>query len=238
MEKLSSVLKSQELKLALKAALLSAAAYFAIDEGVWLKAAFVVLALWLYFRPAVNLGRFWFSYGLNLAFLFFAPWDKANLMSRLLVVVGFGLVAGLILGAKNMVFIRRLASYQMAVFLLLGELVYFFFSVTSGAYALAVSSIGFILLMKEYYAAAGSRPMLFHAVVSALIYSQFLWAASVLPLVNSGKIALSLTLILLMNDIFAHRIGGNLSGKIIWRNALVAVISAAFIIGLSAGRLS
>jgi hypothetical protein len=237
MEKLNSVLKSQPLRLALKVLILSAGAYFARNGNGPVTAAFIAIAAWLYFSPAVNLGRFWFSYGVNLAFLFFAPWDRISQSAQIFVALGFGIAAGLILGAKNMIFMKRLASYQMAICLLLGELTYFFFSGALGAAAPFASFIGFALLTREYYAAASDRPMAFYAVVSAAVYSQFLWAVSVVPILNSGKIALSLTLILLMNDIFAHQLGGNLSRRIIWRNAAVAATSSILIISLSSGHL-
>ena len=88
MEKLNLVLKSQELRLALKVAVLSFVAYFARSGVEWAGTILLALALWFYFRPSVNLGRFWFSYGVNLAFLFFAPWDESNLVSHLFVVIG------------------------------------------------------------------------------------------------------------------------------------------------------
>ncbi len=133
--RLRSISRTIPWSLTLKAAVFGAA-------WLWLPFwLFLLLALGLYFVPLFNPGRLWWPFA---AAIFFAALLAPNLWAALFLAGLFYMI----LGIKDLIFIRRAEAYQALVFLLfaLAYLNFFARFGRTGAAGLLPASLGLLLL--------------------------------------------------------------------------------------------
>lgn len=232
MEKLSSVLKNQQLRLALKA--LTLAYGVAISYGdVQLSLLTAGLAVWFYFRPTLNLDRFWVAYSINLILAFMVPYDSVGEGLSLLLLGIFTLITFAILGIKNLIFIKRSLIYQIIVLVLISELTLFYFAGFLGAWGVLLAVILFLALITDYYRRINEKTSVIYPLVATFVYSQLLWAVSILPLSHFVKSTILITAFLLGNDMVVHKLSGNLTRDIIIRSGIIFVLISLVIFAVS-----
>lgn len=176
--KLKSVLNSPALALLLRTALFGLALFW-FRGGLYspLKlVALIFVFLLLYLRPIINSSKYWAS-GLSLILLIILVpriGDTSGFYLNLLMVLG----AYMLLGVKNLVFIKRSHVYQLLHMLI-------FFGLTSltmlGLISPIIYFISTFFLFKEFYSLRADIDKNVSSLVSAIesmISVQMVWATS------------------------------------------------------------
>ncbi|MBI3638680.1 hypothetical protein HY227_02990 [Candidatus Wolfebacteria bacterium] len=153
----------------------------------------------------------------------------------------------ILLGIKNMVFIRRQPIYFfLNSFLFAGAFILFFIEKKSDFFALNYLLLGVAAyaLFKEFlvfnFEISGdpARPMVFArkkliSLIFAFLTLQLVWAISILPIGFLNSASLALLMVLIFQDFSLHNWSGILERKIILRNATIFLIMSLIIFAFS-----
>lgn len=231
--------------MALKAVIFSGLLYLSIVYSLWFMVALWAFALYFYFRSFFNIHQYLASF----LILLVASLLVANLSSvvgRWSLVVGLflALLFFLLLGIKNLIFIRREPLYYLLNSLLFLTVFIYFFSSNNFDQpfwflikSLAIFSATFFLF-KEFLTVSvpvplGSQKMNLMAVGSAFLSLQFLWVIAFLPFRSLNTASLALLVALILEDFIVHHLSGTINRRIVLRNITMFLILAMIIFGAS-----
>lgn len=214
-------------------------------SGYWLlTVGYLVAALYFYFMPAINAGRFLFSFLTTLA---------VSLLVVNLVVAGlllaaiclfFGILLFLLLGIKNLSFVHRQPLYYLyGALMFLTIFAVFFNSDKSRFFAFKYLAVGlaiflifreFLGVIEETAGIAGFslRKNLYSMVFSFLVL-EFLWVAALLPLGLLNAASFAILFVLVLEDLIIHHFSGTLDRRLILRNITVFLILTVAVFGAS-----
>lgn len=246
LKKLKSVSKSLrawQLISALKAAVLAGLLYSA--SGYWLLAiGYLVAAFYFYFMPAINAGRFFFSF-LTILAVSLPVVDSldAGLWSAAICLF-FGLLLFLLLGIKNLSFVHRQPLYYLySALMFLTIFTVFFNSDKSRFFAFKYLAVGlaiflifreFLGVIEETAGIAGfSLRKNLYSLVFAFLVLEFLWVSALLPLGFLNAASFAILFVLVMEDLIIHHFGGTLDRRLILRNTTVFLILTVTVFGAS-----
>jgi len=228
------------LPLALKAAVFSGLLYF-VNSQWSIVIVFLAAAFYFYFRPSLNADKFLASFLVLLVASLLIIWSIVNSHWSLVIIVCLGFLFFLLLGIKNLIFIKREPFYFLLNGLsLLAIFILFFFSDKSHLffvkYLLAFFAIAF--LFKEFLNFSISEPLnpqkknLF-AWGTAFLILQLLLVISLLPISFLNAASLSLLIMLILQDFIVHHFSGTISRQLVLRNITVFLILTLVIFGAS-----
>ncbi len=220
-------------------------------------ALFLISAFFFYFQSLLNARQFLASFLtlITIAILTMSLRSGAEAISitnyQLPITVFFGFLFFLLLGIKNLIFIKREPLYYFLNGLLLLTVFICFFSFNNFKQPfqfLAVSLAAFsaiFFIFKEFLfvslrgeaetilAPIGSRIKNLMASGAAFLSLQFLWVIGFLPFSVINAASLALLIALILEDLIIHHLSGNLNKRIILRNITMFLILAMIIFGAS-----
>ncbi len=230
--------------MALKALIFSGLLYASSVVSRWLLVVFLLVSFYFYFRSFFNTRQFLASFltlfALSLLFV------DLSVVGRWSSVVGlfFGFLFFLLLGIKDLIFIRREPLYYLLNSLLLLTVFVYFFSFNDfyRPFRFLVNSLAafsaVFFLFKEFLAIAVSVPLgnqkrNLMAVGSAFLSLQFLWVVAFLPFRSLNAASLALLIALILEDFIVHHLSGTINRRIVLRNVTMFLILAMIIFGAS-----
>jgi len=224
------------LPLALKAAVFGGLLVIAsgAKQSHWpLALLFILAALYFYFRPSLNVGQFFASFLvlITTATLIMSLRGGAEaIFIPLSLFLGF--LFFLLLGIKNLIFVKREPFYYLLNgLLLLVIFILFFWSAQSHLffvkYLLVFFAIAF--LFKEFlnfFIPESLHSQKRNLVVwgTAFLVLQLLWVISLLPISFLNAASLSLLIMLILQDFIVHHFSGTISRQLVLRNITVFLI--------------
>lgn len=226
--------------LVLKAAIFSALLLLAGSHWWWV-ILFIPASFYFYFRPSLNSGQFILSFlVLLITSLFFI---NSSLITHypLLITLFFGFLFFLLLGVKNLIFVKRQLFYDVFESLLFLTIFTSFFraenaSLFFGKYLLVFFAVAFLLkefliFSTEDFRNSSKKNLIVYG--TAFLILQLVWAIALLPLgfLNAASLVLLITLIL--QDFIVHHFSGTINRSIVLRNATVFLILSLVILGAS-----
>jgi hypothetical protein len=243
LKKLKSALKSPKgsiLALALKAAVFSGLLYFV--NGQWLIAiVFLAAALYFYLRPSFNADKFLASFIILLTISLITINKLLITHYSFLTSLLLGFLFFILLGIKNLIFIKRESLYHFLNNLLLLIIFILFFRSSPYhlffiKYLLLFFAIG--LLSKEFlnFLIPELLPSQKKKVIiwsTSFLIAQFIWAINLLPINFLNAAALSFLAMFILQDFIIHHFSGTINRQIILRNITVFLVLTLIICGAS-----
>jgi len=201
---------------------------------------FLAAAFYFYLRPFLNVGQFIYSFLILLAVSFLVV---LSIQSQWLLAVSlfFGCLFFLLLGIKNLIFIRRQPAYILFNgFLFLTVAILFFRSDVSPLFFIKYPALflACFLLLKEFlfFSApepANSRKRNLIIGGAAFLILQLFWAIALLPLSFLNAASLVLLALLILEDFIVRHLTGMMSRQIVLRNITVFLVLTLLIFGAS-----
>lgn len=145
----------------------------------------------------------------------------------ILISIFYGVVFSVLIGAKNLLFLRRDIAYYLVHVSIIAALCTLFFSDLLIVRQVA-AFVAFFIISRELFAnlCPGTKQNFF-GLISAFLSSQFLWAISLMPTNFLGKAAVATFTIFLLNDFLVHHIQHRLTKFVILRSLLILVLAFA-----------
>jgi len=222
------VSKNQTLRLAFESLFFASAVFwFRSVGGFWPALFLVVMFLYSYFRPFAQSGRFLVA-SLAVVILPFIISPLGYLEVYFAVFVGFLLY--LILGIKDLHFIKRKLWSQVLYFLIFGAIIYFYF-LEPTIKNQAVVFIFLALLFREVYAFLTEYHQtknLLIGLIYALLFVETSWVVSLLPLSPFIAAALVVLILFVVHDA-AFNYQSDMLKKIILRDLALFILLSAVI---------
>lgn len=241
LKKLNSVLKNPALRSAFRAVVFSLAlVLFGNSRSFGAFFLFIAVAFYFYLKPFFEAKKYFFSF---LIFLVVALLAMSRLPAGIVkwnfvAAAVFGLAFFAFLGIKNLVFISRALIYEfLNNFIFFSVFVVFFVSDKSSGwiflgYAAAVSAFFPLfresIIMRSGRSERPERYNLFSASLTALT-SQFILAVSYLPIGFLNSAAISLAAVLVLKDLAASHLRGDLNRFVILKNATIILIFSVIV---------
>ena len=229
--------------MALKAVIFSGLLYLSIVYSLWFMVALWAFALYFYFRSFFNIHQYLASFlTLLIASVLFI--NLPFTVYHLPFTIFFAFLFFLLLGIKNLIFIRREPLYYLLNSLLFLTVFIYFFSSNNFDQpfwflikSLAIFSATFFLF-KEFLTVSvpvplGSQKRNLMAVGSAFLSLQFLWVIAFLPFRSLNTASLALLVALILEDFIVHHLSGTINRRIVLRNITMFLILAMIIFGAS-----
>ncbi len=195
---------------------------------LWSPWAFLVAALWLYFRPLLNAFTFFYSFAV---FLFLALWMAGAdiFLLRIFLAAFFSFLFFIILGVKNMVLVNRKKWHAILIISLIYLLLISYFIVDKSQWFflswLLFAGLIFILVRELFTAVL---PPVFILVV-VFIISQLLWVVNWLPIGFLNSSNLVILSILLLLDLLANYHQKNINRRLLIKDIGVFLFLLAII---------
>lgn len=238
--KLNLVLRALPLRLLVKTAVfagfLIGFRFSGVLTGFFPILLFILAAAYFYFRSAIHSGQLIFSFltliFLSLIFIFY--WPLNSWLLETVVILGLSAAFFLILGIKNLFFIKRPAFY-----FLLNNLFFFLIFLSFFRADFRFLTIKYILVFILSYFLTGEffkffitghsrRRFLFSAVFSFIVV-QALWSVSLLPIGFLNSAALLLPFVFILGDLSVHHLEGLLNRRVVLRNITILIASGIII---------
>ncbi|MDP3015318.1 MAG: hypothetical protein Q8N28_02815 [bacterium] len=254
LKKLKSVLETPKgllLILALKATVFSVLLYL-VNSQWSIVIVFLTVSFYFYFRSFFNTRQFLVSFlTLLAASLLAVNLSIVNSQWSIVIVIFFSFLFFLLLGIKDLIFIRREPLYYLLNSLLLLTVFVYFFSFNNFEqpfWFLVKSSAAFsatFFLFKEFLfmslrggaeaisAPLGNQKVNLMASGSAFLSLQFLWVIGFLPFRSFNAASLMLLIALILEDFIVHHLSGTINRRIVLRNITMFLILAMIIFGAS-----
>ena len=230
-KRLRSVLRSPVSPLVLRAGFLSLFIFWMRlgQFSLFQSSILLVVFLFLYLKPPINAGKHWVS-ALALIIIALQTPPVGGLIG-FYVNLTLGVLSFLLLGVKNLIFIKKQAAYYtLHLVLLVGVASLFFLQIISPVTTFAL----FFLLFREfYYVVSPKHPELLNLIAASLgmILMQVAWVASFFPtsfLVNASFLVMAA---FLAHDAILNYFRGTFTKKLAWRNLVVfATLTAVVLI--------
>ncbi len=225
----ASVSRNQTLRLALESFLIALSAYwFRSAGGFWAGLAVVLFFAYAYFRPISQSFKFLIISFTLLAYCFLFP-DLGPLEA--LFAFSLGVLMYLLVGVKDMLFIKRKETTQLLYSLIFFMGVYLYFSSSSLASQIWLFFFSLFLFRELYVLLSdGSRKgQMLVSVVSSLIGVELAWGFGLLPLSSSSASIIVTAGVFIVNDIFMAYKLGTIAEKTL-RREITTVIALSLII--------
>ena len=225
----ASVSRNQTLRLAFESFLFAISAYwFRSAGGFWAGLAVALFFAYAYFRPISQSLRFLIVSFTLLAYCFLFP----NLGSlEALFAFSLGALMYLLVGVKDLLFIKRKETTQLLYSLIFFMGAYLYFSNVSLVGQLGLFFFSLFLFRELYILLSdGSRNgQMLVAIVSSLIGVELAWALELLPLSSSSASIIVTAAVFIANDIFmAYKLGTIVEKTL--RREIATVIALSLII--------
>ena len=204
---------------------------------------FLTVAFYFYFRSFFNIHQYLASFlTLLIASVLFI--NLPFTVYHLPFTIFFAFLFFLLLGIKNLIFIKREPLYYLLNSLLLLTVFVYFFSFNNFEQpfwflikSLAAFSAIFFLI-KEFLTVVvsvplGSQKRNLMAVGSAFLSLQFLWVIAFLPFRSINAASLAFLIALILEDFIVHHLSGTINRRIVLRNITMFLILAMIIFGAS-----
>lgn len=225
--KLESAARSPALGLLLKALVAAVAVYFLRESGAS-TGAFLIFSVvfWvIYLRPPFNNRKFLVSAFLLVLLPVLLP-PGGEIIEWLFIIL-WAIAFFLLLGVKNLVFLRRQGSYEALHALIvqgLGAL--YLLGLIPLVPQVILFLILFLLFREFYFILAPTYPQRLTLVAAALAFVivEIAWVLSFLPMNFLAGAAFLALITLLFHDLLLHHFQGALNRQIILRNITLFVI--------------
>ncbi|MEX2033334.1 MAG: hypothetical protein WD889_02120 [Candidatus Colwellbacteria bacterium] len=209
------------LGLLLKAALATLGVYLLRETSLSIVALllFSPFFLVIYLRPPLNNRKFLVSALSLLALPILLP-PVAGILEWLLLVL-WGIMFFLLLGVKNLIFLRRQGNYEIVhLFLVFGLGVLYLLGFLPFIPQILLFLALFSLVREFYSVLAPSYPqrVILAAATHALLLVEIAWILSFLPINFLAGGALLALITFIFHDLILHHFQGTLSRQIILRN--------------------
>ncbi len=235
-QKLKLALKSQRLRLVLKAAIFGFFLYFvrqdAVDTFFW--GLFFFVTLVIYFRPFFNHLTYIRSLIFLLGLVFIAP-IFFNKFYNILVFIFFVLAFYIILALKEFVLVKRTWwHYSLTIFLLYLATLFVSFKINLNNFLILSTtfSLSSFLLMSEFMQIGLGlnyrRSVVVSGVFSFLLFQGF-WVVSILPLGFIGVANLLSLGIFMFMDLAINFYTNQLNWRLIWQRFILFLVLVLFI---------
>jgi len=231
-KKLKLALSNPVLPLVLKASALSVLIFYLRvgDFGILKPILFVLAFLALYLKPSLGASRYWVSAATLIFIIFQAP--------QVIGLIGFYVNASLsimgfmLLGVKNLIFVRKQGAYYLMHLTLVAGL--------AGLFSLGlISHVAFFailfFLFREFYSVVVSEKLELLSLVSVLegmLLLQIAWATSFFPtsfLVNGSFLVL---ITYIFHDAFVHYFKNQFDKNMVIRSAILFLAIVGFVLVL------
>lgn len=219
----ASALKNQTSRLAFESFLFAVSAYwFRSAGGFWAGLAVILFFAYAYFRPISQSLKFLIVSFTLLAYCFLFP-DLGSLEA--LFAFSLGALMYLLVGVKDMLFIKRKETTQLLYSLIFFMGAYLYFSNASLVGQLGLFFFSLFLFRELYILLShGSRNgRILVSVVSSLIGVELAWVLKLLPLSSSSASIIVTAAVFITNDIFMAYKLGTIAEKTL-RQEIVTVI--------------
>lgn len=193
--------------MALKALTLALIIYYTrLESGFWM----IFLAgalLWFYFRPPMDLQKFLTSFFVLTISLILFPKFISGFVSGFIAVF-YAAAFSLLVGVKNLVFLRRDVLYYIVYAAGIGSLsaLYFYIRLGSSIFAQIGLFIAVFFLSKEFFWILGNEKNKILPAATALISIELLWVVSILPIWHFSKVIFGILGIFLFSDFLLNRL--------------------------------
>ncbi len=234
--------------MALKAVLFFSLLYLAPNSWL-LGLVFLLAAFYFYFRPLFNSNQLVFSFLILLSiciwvlqneYLTESPWFT-------FLAVILGILFGLIIGIKNLIFLKREPVYYLLNgFLFLLVFTMFFASEKTELFFVKylLTGLAIFFLSREFLSFNSSESVESFGLrvssrrnLTVLVFSflmlQALWVAAVLPLGFLNAASFSLLIILILENFLVEHWSGTMNRRIILRNITLFLVLGLIIFGAS-----
>lgn len=239
--------------MALKAAIFGGLLFVIASESVIASVAkqslliilFLAFAFYFYFRSFFNIRQFLASF-LTLITTATLIMSLRGGAEAIFLSLLFAFLFFLLLGIKDLIFIRRESLYYLLNSLLLLTIFVYFFSFNNFEqpfWSLVKSLAAFLatfFLFKEFLnfvvpeslsLRGGKKNLIVFGL--AFIISQFLWVIAFLPFRSLNAASLALLIALILEDFIVHHLSGTINRRIVLRNITMFLILAMIIFGAS-----
>lgn len=224
-----SVSRNQTLRLAFESFLFAISAYwFRSAGGFWAGLAVALFFAYAYFRPISQSFRFLIISFTLLAYCFLFP-DLGSLEA--LFAFSLGVLMYLLVGVKDLLFIKRKEATQLLYSLIFFMGVYLYFSHISLAGQLGLFFFSLFLFRELYILLSeGSRNgQMLVAAVTSLVGVELAWVLGLLPLSSSSASIIVTAAVFIANDIFmAYKLGTMAEKTLRWE--IVTAVSLSLVI--------
>ncbi|OGY56736.1 MAG: hypothetical protein A2Y84_01465 [Candidatus Colwellbacteria bacterium RBG_13_48_8] len=220
-ERLKLALKNPALPLVLRAGLLAVAVF-------WLRAGpisgfkapiFLLVFFIFYLKPNINAGKFWVSTLMLLVIALFAP--RVGGLLGLYINAVLGLLIFMLLGVKNLIFLRRQGIYYwLHLILIVGVTGLYFIGNLSPILLFVLLAV----LFREFYLVMtnqNSELVNLVATTESMLLTQAAWISSLFPasfLISSSFLML---IAFVMHDLLLNDFKNALSKTIVLRDAIM-----------------
>ncbi|MDP3953771.1 MAG: hypothetical protein Q8P99_03050 [bacterium] len=231
-ERLKSALRNPVSPLVLKAAALAVAIFWLrLGDISFLKlTAFGAVFLFFYLKPSLGIGKFVASAVVLLINIFLAPQVSGPI--GFYVNLSLGTLGFLLLGVKNLIFIRRQSAYHLMQLVLMVGLASLF---SLGLISQILFFILAFFLFREFYLIMTPEKPELISLVSALegmLVMQVAWVTSFFPSSFLVSAAFMVLLTFISHDALVNYFKGTFSAKIAWRSLAVFALLALLILSL------
>ncbi|MEK7143820.1 MAG: hypothetical protein AAB820_00610 [Patescibacteria group bacterium] len=239
----SKSLRAWQLISALKAVIFAGLLFLSVIYWLF-TVIFLIVALYFYFRPTINAGRFLFSFLALLAISLLVV--KSLAVGLWLSVIGlfFGFLLFLLLGIKNLSFVHRQPLYYLyGALMFLTIFAVFFNADKSGLFTVKYLAVGLaiFLIFREFLGVIEETESIsglsikknLYSLVFAFLVLEFIWVVALLPLGFLNAASFAILFALVLEDLIIHHFGGTLNRLLILRNVTVFLILTVAIFGAS-----
>lgn len=220
------VSKNQTLKLAFKSLIFSLVVFWFREVGGFLPALILVcLYMYAYLRPLIQIKRFLISAITLLALPFITP--SLGLWEAYFSIF-IGLLLFMLIGIKDLVFVRRRELSQLLYFLILGFVIYMYFP-ASGLNSQILIFLFIALLFRELYSSlleGKQRKSLLISLVYGLVAIELSWATSLLPLSHFSISAIIVATLFIAHDFTLNHKLSSISRRLVLRDFIVFVATS------------
>ncbi len=234
----ASVSRNQTLRLAFESLLFAVSAYWFRSSGGFFASLSVILFFaYAYFRPISQSLKFIIVSFTLLAYCFLFP----NLGSlEMLFAFSLGALMYLLVGVKDMLFIKRKETTQLLYSLIffMGSYLYFSNASLVGQLWLFLFSL---LLFRELYgllSEGSSNGRTLIAIIPSLIGVELAWGLGLLPLSSSSASIIVTTGVFIANDIFMAYKLGTIAEKTLRKEIMSSIALTVIILIFSRWSLS
>lgn len=226
------VLKNQRFRLALKVIIVSLALLWLrrIGPATGPGLLFFVVFNAVYWRHHLNSRKFFLSALVLFALPLFLPLPGGR--AEFLFALVWGLALYLLLGVKELAFVRRENLYQILHLILVIGLATLFFL---GIMPQIIFFIVLFFLFREFYLTLAPhypQRLALIAAAGAFIILETAWVVSFLPLGFLAAAAFIALMVFISYDLLLYHLNGTLSRQIILRNAALFVVLSLIIMVL------
>lgn len=245
---LKSASKNPTLRLAAKTAIVLATLFF-VGNFWWSAVLFLAVSFYFYRRGGTSDISLLYSFAVFLAIILISRWLLAQNWFFGLSIILASLSFFLMLGFKNLLFLKRAFFYNILnnLLFLLAFLMFFFLANQDFFWLryLAVTAAGYFLF-KEFFLLypmflegraqimpVSSKKATLLSFSFAFLVSQFFWVNSLLPIGFLNSSAVLMVIVLIFKDLTSNYLNGLLDKRVVLKNITIFIIFTLIIFAAS-----